>query len=120
MSVLVTYHPVHGKEARFQRLLQRHFPVLEKAGLVAPGPARLFRATDKKTGRTSFVEMFAWRSSRASQLAHLTPAVRAVWDPMEPLLQSMDIAVLQPIGARKTGGVAVDTQKPRPGATRSR
>ena len=80
----------------------RHGPTLRKAGLVAPTPSRVWRATDKRTGRDYFVEMFAWKDRRASDLAHRSPEVMAVWGPMEPMLESMDIAVVKPLaGARK-------------------
>jgi len=96
MTVLVTYRPRKGKEATFSRLLARHWPALKSAGLVAPGRPRLFRARDKRTGRRYYVELFAWRDARASDRAHRMPEVLAVWGPMEPLLESLEIAVVEP------------------------
>jgi len=97
VSVLVTYRPKRGKESRFFTLLRRHWPALEGAGLVAPSRPRIWRATDKRTRRTCFVEMFEWKDSRSSDRAHRTPEVMAVWGPMMPLLESMDIAVVRPV-----------------------
>jgi quinol monooxygenase YgiN len=97
VAVLVTYRPKKGKESKFLSLLKRHWPTLERAGLVAPSSPRIWRASDKNTRRTHFVEMFEWKDEKASGKAHLTPEVMAVWGPMEPLLEGMDIAVVKPV-----------------------
>lgn len=97
VTVLVTYRPKKGKEARFLTLLKRHWPTLEKAGLVAPSPPRIWKASDKRTRRTYFVEMFEWRDARASDTAHRTREVMAVWGPMEPLLEGMELALVKPL-----------------------
>ncbi len=67
-----------GKEARFFTLLKRHWPTLKKAGLVVPTPPRIWRASDKRTRRVYFVEMFEWKNAKASDTAHRTPEVLAV------------------------------------------
>jgi quinol monooxygenase YgiN len=103
VTVLVTYRPKAGREARFLALLRRHWPTLQRAGLVAPVQPRVWRATDKRTGRRYFVEQFAWKDASASDAAHGSPEVMAIWGPMEPLLESMEIAVVRPVApaARK-------------------
>jgi hypothetical protein len=93
--VLVTYRPKKGMEARFLSVLKRHWPALRAAGLAAPTPPRIWRATDKRSGRRSFVELFAWKDPSASDRAHEDPRVLAVWQPMMPLLESMEIAVVK-------------------------
>ncbi len=100
VTVLVTYRPKRRKERAFLNLLRRHWPALEAARLVTSTRPRVWRATDKRTRRTYFVEMFAWKDSKASDAAHRTPEVLAVWGPMMPLLESMDIAVVKPVGLR--------------------
>ena len=65
VTVLVTYRPRKGKEAKLFTLLKRHWPALERAGLVAPTRPRIWRATDKRTRRTYFVEMFDWKDAKA-------------------------------------------------------
>lgn len=97
VHVLVTYRPKKGKERAFLSILKRHWPTLERARLVTSSRPRVWRATDKRSGRTSFLEMFAWKDARASGAAHETPEVMAVWGPMEPLLEHMDIAVVEPV-----------------------
>jgi hypothetical protein len=54
-------------------------------------------AKDKRTRRVYFVEMFEWRDAKASDAAHRTPAVMAVWGPIEPLLEHMDLALVKPV-----------------------
>jgi len=95
VTVLVTYRPKGGKEAAFFSLLKKHWPTLKRAGLVAPVPPRLWRARDKRTDRMYFVELFSWKDARASDAAHRHPDVTAVWGPMTPLLESMEIAVVR-------------------------
>ncbi len=95
VPVLVTYRPKKGKEARFLALLRRHWPALRRAGLAAPTPPRVWRARDKRTGRRHFVETFAWKDGRVSGRAHSDPLVLAVWEPLMPLLESMEIAVVE-------------------------
>lgn len=97
VPVLVTYRPKKGREARFLSILKRHWPVLRKEGLVAPVRPRIWRASDKRTRRAYFVETFTWRSARASDLAHRSPGVMAIWGPMGPLLESMEIALVKPL-----------------------
>jgi hypothetical protein len=97
VTVLATYRPKKGKEARFFTLLKRHWPTLKKAGLVAPTPPRIWKATDKRTRRVYFVEMIEWKDAKASDTAHRTPEVMAVWGPMLPLLESMELALVKPV-----------------------
>ena len=75
--------------------MRRHWATLREAGLVTASRATVWRASDKRTGRRFFVETFEWKSTRASDRAHRDPAVLAVWQPMEPLLESMDIAKVE-------------------------
>ncbi len=103
VTVLVIYRPRKGKERAFLALLERHGPALRRAGLVTATRARTWRATDKRSGRTWFVELFAWKDRRASDAAHRSPAVQEVWGPMEPLLESMEIAVVEPLGGPRRG-----------------
>jgi quinol monooxygenase YgiN len=97
VKVFVTYRPKKGSEARFLSVLKRHWPALRKAELVSRKRPQVWRATDKRTRRTHFIETFEWKDASASDLAHQTPEVMAVWRPMEPLLESMDIAVVRPV-----------------------
>jgi hypothetical protein len=97
---LVGYHPKKGKEAEVQALVERHWPTLSKVGLVTKEPAKLWKATDKRTGEVHFVEIFSWKDEAASGIAHQTPEVMAVWEPMGAVLADLRLAALEPVGAR--------------------
>ncbi len=101
VTMLVTYSPKKGKEKEFLSLLKKHWPALRHAGLVSPEPARVWRAVDKRTARVYFVETFQWKSVRASDIAHRTPSVMAIWEPMGPLLESMQLARITPVLLRR-------------------
>lgn len=113
LTVLVTYRPKRGREARFLSILKRHWPALSLARLVTPARPRILRATDKRTGRTFFVEVFSWKDKLASDAAHRSPEVLRIWSPMEPLLESMEIAMVTPVAPPLT-------RRSRPRATRRR
>jgi hypothetical protein len=98
VSTLVTYYPKAGRDAELLALLKQHWPVLNRLGLATPRPAKLWRGTDKRTGKTFLVELFEWRDAAASDVAHQTPDVMAVWETMGPLLDDMQITRLEPIG----------------------
>ena len=103
LTVLVAYRPRKGKERRLLALVRRHWPALDALGLVTGPPARIWRARDKRTGRVHFVEMFTWRDAAASDLAHRTPEVMAIWGPMESVLEDLELASVEPVppGARR-------------------
>ncbi len=111
VPVLVTYRPRKGAERRFLSLLRRHWPTLHRAGLVTDATARAWRAADKRTGRPFFVEMFEWRDARASDAAHRDPAGLSVWQPMEPLLETMEIATLAPVAVATPSAAAVPRRR---------
>ncbi len=89
VTVLATYRPKKGKEARFFTLLKRHWPTLKKAGLVAPTPPRIWRASDKRTRRVYFVESV--RMEGPEGVGHRPPDARGhgrMGGPMLPLLEN--------------------------------
>ena len=96
----VTYRPKKGKEEDLLGLVKKHWPTLKKTGLVTSDPATVYRATNKRTGDVYFVEIFSWRDEKASGIAHQTPEVMAVWEPMGPIMEGMEIAAIEPVGAR--------------------
>ena len=94
VDMLVTYRPKQGQEAALLDLVRKHWPALDRLGLVTKEPARIFRATDRQ-GRTSFVEMFQWKDAKAPEIAHQTPEVMAVWEPMGRIMEGMDISQIE-------------------------
>lgn len=94
----VTYRPKKGKEQELLALIRKHGPALESTGLIVGGPPTLYRARNVRSGETAFIEIFSWRDDKASNLAHQTPEVMAVWEPMTPILEQLEINVIEPIG----------------------
>lgn len=97
----VTYRPKKGKEEELFSLVQKHGPALMSTGLLAGGPPTVYRATNKRTGETFFVEMFAWRDETAPNIAHQAPEVMAVWEPMTPILEHLELAVIEQVSGQK-------------------
>lgn len=96
---LVIYRPKAGQADALLAILQKHGPVLRETGLVSDEPVKLYRATDlRRHGAPEpyFVEEFYWKDEKASDLAHQTPAVMAVWETMGPHLQEMTLTTLEP------------------------
>ena len=94
-TVICHYHVKPGEEAAFAELLVKHWPVLYAAGLTTDTPARHFRglATPQPGGRNDaaqlYVEIFEWKNAGAAGIAHETPEVMAVWEPMGALCTQM-------------------------------
>jgi hypothetical protein len=80
-TVICTYRVKPDKESQFIEVLKRHWPTLDKLGLVRGEPSRFYRGLDKD-GRPFFVEIFTWRDAKAVETAHEDPEVMSVWEPM--------------------------------------
>ena len=63
ITMLVSYYPKKGKQARLLSLIKKHGPALGRAGLSSKMPPKVWRATDKRTNRSYFVEMFQWKDA---------------------------------------------------------
>lgn len=89
---ICTYKVKPGKEEEMVDLLKRHYPALRAAGLVTDDPPQIFRGLpDKHHGAEGvFVEIFAWKDDRGPQLAHESPGVMAIWEPMGAICEQMD------------------------------
>jgi quinol monooxygenase YgiN len=97
VTTLVIYRPRAGAEQALEGLVRGHIPVLRQLGLLGPGQSMAFRAEDKRSHAVSFVELFQWRDERASDIAHQTPEVMAIWEPMGPLLEGLELRKLEPL-----------------------
>jgi hypothetical protein len=95
--MLVSYYPKAGKDEEFLALLGKHWPTLDRIGLVSKMPPQLWRATDKRTNQNFYIEMFQWRDAEASEIAHQTPEVMSIWEPMGPLLETMQLTRVEPL-----------------------
>ncbi|MBZ5555103.1 MAG: hypothetical protein LAO21_20500 [Acidobacteriia bacterium] len=100
VTMLVSYYPKKGKEKKLLALIKKQWPVLHRAALVSKMNPQIWRASDKQTHRLFFVEMFQWKDARASDVAHRTPEVMAIWGPMEPLLENLQLSRIEPIPLR--------------------
>jgi hypothetical protein len=89
--------PKSGKEAELLALVKQHETALRKVGLVTAEPFRVWKAYDIRKKREQFIEQFTWKDGSASDVAHQTPEVMAVWEPMTPFLEEMTICEVEPI-----------------------
>jgi len=100
-TVMCTYRVQAGKEEAFKALLSRHWPTLNKLGLVTAKP-QFFRGLDE-SNKPYFVEIFTWKDGEAPNTAHMNPEVMSVWEPMGALVeerngrQSMEFPHVQPL-----------------------
>lgn len=93
---IVTYVPKPGKEAELLALVKKHEPALRKVGLVTAEPFKVWKAFDIRKERVAFIEYFQWKDGFASDTAHQTPEVMAVWEPMGPVLEELTICEVEP------------------------
>jgi hypothetical protein len=94
------YRPKAGQEEALFELVKRHWPVLRDAGLATDEPALVWRATDKRSGRAFFIEVFSWKNEQAPGLAHQLPEVMQIWEPMGPMIDggpSPELAFVEPV-----------------------
>ena len=97
VPTLVRYRAKPGGEARLEELVRAHWPTIHALGLATDAPARLWRAHDKRAGTDSLLELFEWRTETSSDVAHQTPEVMALWEPMGEVLESLEITQLTPL-----------------------
>jgi hypothetical protein len=94
VKMLCIYRVREGKEAEFESLLERHWPTLREVGLASEKPARWFRGVSKD-GRRRFIELFEWADEEASAVAHRSPRVMSIWEPMGALTEAMEFIELE-------------------------
>jgi len=96
VTVLCIYRIAQSKEEEFEEILGRHWSTLNRSGLVSSEPSKVFRGSGKD-GRTSFIEILQWKDEKASEVAHHSPEVMAVWEPMGALTTGMEFINIEPI-----------------------
>jgi hypothetical protein len=96
---LVVYRVKKGKDAEFRKLLALHWPTLNRLGLVTSEPAKIWRGENIRSDfdGSTWVELFTWKEDGASDIAHQTPEVMQIWEPMGPILEGMDILYVESI-----------------------
>jgi hypothetical protein len=85
-TVICTYRVRADAEGAFTELLTRHWRTLRDLGFVTGEPSVIYRELDDKA---TYVEIFTWVEGGFEQ-AHEHPAVLAIWEPMDPLLEERD------------------------------
>lgn len=93
---LVTYVAKKGAETELLALVKKHEVALRKVGLVTSEPFKVWKAYNIRTGEHSVVEFFEWKDGKSSDVAHQTPEVMAVWEPMGPVLEDLRICEIEP------------------------
>jgi hypothetical protein len=99
---LVSYYPKPGQEPAFLALLEQHWPTLDRMGLVTKRPPQIWRAFDIRDHKSYFVELFEWKDGAAADVAHQSPEVMAIWEPMTPMLEHMQITEVEPFSFDRT------------------
>ncbi len=89
------YRVKDGARDKFVDLLRKHWPALRKAGLATATPPQHFEYVGGKGERhsesgTVFMEIFQWSRPDGPDIAHRSPEVMAVWEPMGALVEARD------------------------------
>jgi hypothetical protein len=85
-TVICTYRVRADDEPAFLDLLARHWRTLRELGFVTGEPSVIYRELDAPP---TYVEIFTWVEG-GFEHAHEHPAVLAIWEPMDPLLEERD------------------------------
>jgi hypothetical protein len=85
-TVICTYRVRPEVEAAFRELLSSHWGTLHELGFVTNEHAAIYRELDD---RPAYIEIFTWVEGGFEQ-AHEHPAVLAIWERMDPLLEDRD------------------------------
>ncbi|MGH3302105.1 MAG: hypothetical protein ACRDOK_10570 [Streptosporangiaceae bacterium] len=84
--MICTYLVRADAEPAFRELLGRHWPVLHELGFVTDDRSSIYREID---AQPTYVEIFSWVEG-GYERAREHPGVRAIWAPMDPLLEDRD------------------------------
>ena len=104
------YHVKKGHEAEMEALLAKHWTTLRAAGLASEDPPLIYRGlpSGKPGGDHGaegvYIEIFSWAEANGPQIAHQTPEVMAVWEPMGAICESMDFPLFEPFDPTANGG----------------
>lgn len=98
---LCIYKVKPGKEPEMEKLLTKHWPALRKAGLATDDTPIIYRGLpghgdkDHHARPSTFYEIMVWKSQKGPELAHQTPEVMAVWEPMGAICESMEFPAVE-------------------------
>jgi hypothetical protein len=101
-TVICRYKVKPGKEQEMLRLLEKHWPTLHAAGLTTNDKPLIYRSVpsgrpggDHHDVANTFVEIFSWKTGRSAGVAHETPEIMAVWEPMGAICEDMDFPTFE-------------------------
>ncbi len=87
--VIAAFKPKPGKEAELGAVVEKHWGILQREGLVTDRTRYAMQATDG-----TIVEVFEWLSPEAIEKAHHNPAVLALWAEFEAACEYVPLASL--------------------------
>ncbi|MEM7248756.1 MAG: hypothetical protein AAF533_25725 [Acidobacteriota bacterium] len=98
---LCIYRVTADREDDFREVLTRHWPALREAGLATDRRPTIYLGREE--GGPVFYEIFEWTSPEGPRLAHESPGVMAVWEPMGEMTEDrggrpgMEFPVVAPL-----------------------
>jgi hypothetical protein len=98
VTVICRYRVRPGREDAMRALLAKHWSTLHRVGLVTADPPLFFegiparRDDEDSHGESArvFVEIFTWKTDDSALIAHETPEVMAIWEPMGDACETME------------------------------
>ncbi len=87
--VIAAFKPKPGKDAELAAVVEKHWDILQREGLVTDRPRYAMQAKDG-----TIVEVFEWLSSEAIEKAHHNPTVLALWAEFEAACEYVPLASL--------------------------
>ena len=88
--VIAAYRPKKGKAKGLLAEVKKHLPTLRREGLVTKAPTVALRAKDG-----TILEIFEWKSAKAVEKAHHSPAVLAMWGRFSKVCDFVTLASLE-------------------------
>lgn len=95
VTVICQYRAKAGEEAKFEQLLAKHWTTLRDVGLATERAVSIYRGRPSSepagsVAERTYVEIFEWVDDQASEVAHQTPEVMALWEPMGACCEHLD------------------------------
>ena len=94
VPMICVYKTKRENAEKFAEYLAKHWPALRQASLASEKRATIERGMSKD-GSVYFIERFEWKEPSSPGIAHQTPEVMAIWEPMGALTQQMDFIQLE-------------------------
>ena len=89
VNVICIFRVKESHEAEFTTLLEKHWPTLREVGL-ATEKEPIHYSGPERGGGVVFVHIYEWVDEDSSRVAHNSPEVMAIWEPMGPCCEERD------------------------------